>query len=1450
MSNPNVRITGSAYFKNSAVNLGEVDYAKFSNYAINSGTVKEAGFFDSSTNSGTVSAEAHFFNSALNKGTSLTKSTFFNSSKNFSGTLYGENYFTDIAENKSLAYNKAQFSLSATNTGTVQGSGIFFGSARNTVSGTVSGFASLESGTNLGTLIGTSATYVRDGFYELEIGYRYVNGTRYNILNVNSFGFFVTNASWKNFYSKNINGQSGLVYTGYIYPTSNVLVQYQDSLKYFKINSDNPTTSANFPLVNNQKTSVGYLVNGMVSFDYENVVISQTSDYDLVSISDADQGSALYVSKYPNPQISSQPFFGTFKAGKFVPAVDQNLDTKGRPKLGPYSDYFYLPNTTGMNSTLWNSYTQHQNTKVNISVYNAFKSLEDNKYRVYKNNNSSLSSISAIELATGLYDTGYFLSGEFDATKTSLTPASAINNSKFYTYASGRTTVANGYYSNFKIANGNIDSSYSGYGIALDDSKAYYYTVGIVSYLATGNFSFGRYDLGIFNSSFNSATPLSAINASPYYTYLNGVATVAAGYYSNGYFVVGTKTSITNKITALDNGYLYSYSELTVGSPLLSASVYSGRYFYQSAPRTGAFYDGYYLNGYIDTSKNLTELGIYNDAGSSAPYVYTSGVVATFSGEFDDRAWVSSVTATGPFRTYYYSYGAKDLTYSNNTPQSGSYVNGYFVYSNGVAASADGPYVSSYFINGIQDYSERTIPLTAIDGGGLYYKYPGSGNSPDLATGEYGGINYINGFSLLGQSGPYSIGYMLNGVIDDSVTLTNPVSTIDNSLFYTYLSGSPTLAQGPYSNNTAYISGVGANGQYTFGYYISGSLVTDYTNTRPTQNLDGEGGSFYTASNGVFTVYTGTNPYSNYYFIDGTPSNGNYNAAIAVDTSTWYDYDQNGTAAEVVLQSGTSRTFNNVRLINDGSSIIIDTSYSTTGLYEQLDFRGSLVPRFVKIENGYSSPDTDGELILSTDGALTGIYAPLSGDSVPTAGTYQIADSSYVNWGPILPVSGSLPNLYYYNENNFGTIISYASPLLAAEHTSTFSGNDVRLFKWANSTVTDNVSGVTIFAVDASGNGDIRNVITDLTPHQYQNAKMFLDGQQAGSPWNGTTIELLYYVIQNGIGVLAEGVYTNDYFTLGGVHQGAPAAGYYQTINASNTYRRIFANGDFGVPSAGAYSFGYLNDQGSIDTSYTNATPQVAIDNSILYTYFEGNSVGFSGGGFFAFKYKSDGTVDTEYDSTTYVKRDDIDGYSVYTAGVASRTSSSIYTDTGFYSNSDTSLSYSPLAAGDGAMHLNDSGSWKVYGTTPGSVTTPAEGTQLPEEYQVNLTAVTVSGYTVGSYKKVINSNGGVSDAATADYLSSGTLVGSDITFNYYSDGAGGINSCELAGNFVGSGSYVADIAGTIYTIGTWEQTTDGSCGTTTTDSWNYNQNDVIIAGEEGMPSYFASHSYPYYYST
>ena len=1464
MSNPNVRITGSAYFKNSAVNLGEVDYAKFSDYAINSGTVKEAGFFDSSTNSGTVSAEAHFFNSALNKGTSLTKATFFNSSKNFSGTLYGENYFTDTAENKSLAYNKAQFSLSATNTGTVQGSGIFFGSARNTVSGTVSGFASLESNTNLGTLIGTSAAYVRNGFYESDWGFRYINGTRYDIKGVNGFANEPPVGSPGRIFQVNdINDLPGFNIGGGYFYVNFYLNLYQDSLKYFKITDPSVFTTANTPLVNNQATSFGYLKEGRISYDYDLLTPISTSNRDLICFLNNEDGANLINSLgagyTTNEKIIITPFFGTYKNGKFIPLKNSFLDKKGRLKVGPYSDYFYLQSTVSNNFYPNNPYTTRLVLSANLIVHSVFKSLDDNKYRVYRNYNN-FNNISAIELATGLYDNGYFLSGEFDTTKTSTTPASAINNSKFYTYASGRTTVANGHYSNFKITNGNIDSSYGGYGVALDDSKAYHYTVGIAEYLATGNFTFGRYDLGIFNSSFNSTTPLSALNASPYYTYLNGVATAAAGYYSNGYFVAGTKTSITNKITALDNGYLYSYSGLTVGSPLLSASVYGGKYFYQSAPRTGAFYDGYYLNGYIDTSKNLTELGIYNDAGATAPYVYTSGVAATFSGEFDDRAWVNSVTATGPFKTYYYSYGAKDLTYSNNTPQSGSYVNGYFVYSNGVAASADGPYVSSYFINGIQDYSERTIPLTAIDGGGLYYKYPGSGNSPDLASGEYGGIYYINGFSLLGQSGPYSIGYMLNGAIDDSVSLTNPVSAIDNSLFYTYLSGVPTLAQGPYTNNTGYISGVRANGQYTFGYYAGGSLVADYTNTRPNPNIDEVAGSFYTASSGVFTVYTGTNPYSNYYFVNGMPSNGNYNAAIAVDTGTWYDYDENGSAAEVnffTIPGG--KTYNNVRLRYDNAltGIYVDTSYSTTGLYEQLQFHGNNVEnRYVKIENGYSVPIADGEHTLTINGALTAIYAPLLGDSVPTAGTYQIADSSYVNWGPVIPVDGSYPELYYYGTdgaNNFGTIRSYLSPLKGSGgYGSNVNGHQTYAsFLWANSSNTSSISGAFFLAMDVNGDWDTRPELSDPTPHRYQSARLFVDGQEYGI-YNGGALELLYFVVQNGIGVLANGVYTNDYFSLGGIHQNAPTAGYYQTINASNTYRRIFANGDFGIPAAGAYSFGYLNNQGSVNTGYTNETPQVAIDNSNLYTYSNGTSIAFNGGGFFDFKY-TNGSIDTEYDSSTPQKRTDVNGYSVYTDGVAGRTATSIYADDGFYKNDNVDLNYSYLAAGDDGMHLSISGSWKVYGTEPGTVSTPVPGTLLPEEYQVDLTAITASGFTVGFYKKAINSTGGVSDDVTPNYLAYGTLLGTSSGNNYFSDGSGDVYLCTVAGNVVNSGSYQFQIGTETYTIGTWEEVTNGSCGTSINDTWNYEVDTLIatIDNSDGtFTNYFASHGSPYYYTT
>ena len=87
--------------------------------------------------------------------------------------------------------------------------------------------------------------------------------------------------------------------------------------------------------------------------------------------------------------------------------------------------------------------------------------------------------------------------------------------------------------------------------------------------------------------------------------------------------------------------------------------------------------------------------------------------------------------------------------------------------------------------------------------------------------------------------------------------------------------------------------------------------------------------------------------------------------------------------------------------------------------------------------------------------------------------------------------------------------------------------------------------------------------------------------------------------------------------------------------------------------------------------------------------------------------------------------------------------------------------------------------------------------------------------------------------------------------YNVYSDGIGGFYSCFVEGSVVNSGSYEAQIGTDTYTIGTWEETTNGSCGTTTTDTWNYAEGDLLVESPDplSMPSYYASRSSPYYYS-
>jgi hypothetical protein len=146
------------------------------------------------------------------------------------------------------------------------------------------------------------------------------------------------------------------------------------------------------------------------------------------------------------------------------------------------------------------------------------------------------------------------------------------------------------------------------------------------------------------------------------------------------------------------------------------------------------------------------------------------------------------------------------------------------------------------------------------------------------------------------------------------------------------------------------------------------------------------------------------------------------------------------------------------------------------------------------------------------------------------------------------------------------------------------------------------------------------------------------DGQLVQNP-----IDSLYYDFSNGVRTLSQGCYSGTSYLNG-------------------------ATGGYYCYSNGANSVGYISN-GEIDTNYTNLNPQIAIDNSKYYTYFQGTASqangGYNGVGYFtngepdvtyngaySYGYLLNGLLDTSYTGGPNIGQD-INLLYMYSSGIA-----------------------------------------------------------------------------------------------------------------------------------------------------------------------------------------------------
>jgi hypothetical protein len=318
------------------------------------------------------------------------------------------------------------------------------------------------------------------------------------------------------------------------------------------------------------------------------------------------------------------------------------------------------------------------------------------------------------------------------------TPQTA-EDGKYYTYASGEETLAEGAYSNGYYASGydsgTIDTT-ANYGVpqSVENGKYYTYYSGSAQ-IAGGAYSNYYFNGGAIDTNYGSTTPQTAEDGK-YYTYSGGTASPATGNNDDGYaYSSGDRVAMVWTVTDDSNsGYLYtavdasitSSAALVYSSAALTTSTYSGlfkyndTYYYTDAdfhPRTYREWTIYTIaeNG---QPSNINPITVYTEANGTP-----EGNLIYSTPSLDNNYSIGMFAFEGV--VYYYQQWP--------TPQN--------------PVVANGAYMSGYYSNGTLDtgYSttDSNMPIQAINGGGSYYAY--NLGTSGLASGCYGGVNYTAG---------------------------------------------------------------------------------------------------------------------------------------------------------------------------------------------------------------------------------------------------------------------------------------------------------------------------------------------------------------------------------------------------------------------------------------------------------------------------------------------------------------------------------------------------------------------------------------------------------------------------------------------------------------------------------------------------------------------------------
>ena len=250
-----------------------------------------------------------------------------------------------------------------------------------------------------------------------------------------------------------------------------------------------------------------------------------------------------------------------------------------------------------------------------------------------------------------------------------------------------------------------------------------------------------------------------------------------------------------------------------------------------STPKSGAYSDGYYVDG----TKNEGYVNPVPQLAQDA-YVWYVYNYATIS------------TADGNYSNGHYSNGVKNLNYNspNNTPEIAQDDTLGYIYADGVTPTiANGSYSNFTFINGyVQTAYDNNTPAEVLDVPGWFVYSAAAGGAGSTANGNYSNGHYSNGVKSTTYNGDQ---------------YSNPELAQDDGLYYVYVNGVPTAANGAYRN----------------GWYESGTK-NNAVYIAPTFVINNNDGKYYEVAYGVTALANG--PYTNGYYTNGVPNTTHYSA--------------------------------------------------------------------------------------------------------------------------------------------------------------------------------------------------------------------------------------------------------------------------------------------------------------------------------------------------------------------------------------------------------------------------------------------------------------------------------------------------------------------------------------------------------------------------------------------